>query len=352
MDQVIAMLKELTDAHGVPGNESAVLKVMENHIAPLADQITYDHLGSLIAEKIGSSEGPRIMIAGHLDEIGFMVTKITENGYLRVEPLGFWWVQNMMAHKVKVITRKKELTGIVGFKFPDVRNLKKTVEMKDMFIDIGAESKEQAEEFGVRPGDTVAPLSEFTVLENPKMMVAKAWDNRIGCGAAIEVLRSLQGKKHDNTVYGVGTVQEEVGLRGAKTATAAISPDVMFAVDVTVADDAPGDRSTAKMGKGPGIVLKDHAHIAHKGLRDYVISVAEKENIPYQVLTIENGGTDAGQAQFNGKGVPALSITIPTRYIHSHNGILHRDDFENTVKLITACIEGMNNDWLKRLHAE
>ncbi|MED2971134.1 M42 family metallopeptidase [Fictibacillus sp. B-59209] len=352
MDQLLTMLKDLTDAPGVPGNERAARKVMENYISPYADRMAHDYLGSLIAEKKGNSDGPRIMIAGHLDEVGFMVTNITEEGFLRVEALGFWWMQNMMAHRVKVITRKKELTGILGFKFPDVRNLKKTVEIKDMFVDIGAESRQQAEVFGVRPGDSVVPDTEFSVLENSKYLAAKAWDNRIGCAAAIEVMKALHNQEHSNTVYGVGTIQEEVGSRGAKTSAAAISPDVMFAVDVTVADDVPGDRGLVKTGKGPAIILKDNYYIPHKGLRDFVIQVAEEEGIPYQLATLENGGTDAGEAQFDGKGVPALSITVPTRYIHSHNSILHRDDFENTVKLVTACVARIDNDWLERLHAE
>ncbi|MGC4377444.1 M42 family metallopeptidase [Fictibacillus sp. Mic-4] len=348
MDQTLKMFKELTEAHGVPGNEREVRKVMEKYIIPFADSIQYDHLGSLIAEQKGTSEGPRIMVAGHLDEIGFMVTKITEEGFLRIEPLGFWWTQNMMAQKVKVITRQKEVKGIIGFKFPET-NREKTVEMKDMFIDIGAESKEQAVEYGVRPGDMVIPDTELTQLENPKLLVAKAWDNRIGCSITIELLKQLKETEHPNTVFGVGTVQEEIGCRGAKTSTEAVAPDVMFAVDVTIANDVPGDKSTSKMGKGPVIFIKDSYHIPHKGLLDFVIETAEEEQIPYQLDAV-SGGTDAGAAQYFGRGVPSIAITVPTRYIHSHTGLLNRDDFENAVALIKSCIRKMDSTWLKNLH--
>lgn len=343
-NQTLDMFKELTETHGVPGNESAVRKVMEKYIAQYADQISHDGLGSLIAEKKGTKPGPKVMVAGHLDEIGFMVTQITEDGFLRVQPLGFWWTHTMLAQQVKVITRKKEITGVFGFKFPAVDTLKKTLDMKDMFVDIGAESKDQAQEFGVRPGDMVVPVFPFTVMENSNYMMAKAWDNRIGCAIAIEVLKELQNKEFAGSVFGVGTVQEEVGCRGAKTATHVINPDIMFAVDVTIANDVPGGKPTCKTGKGPTIFLRDSLMIAHKGLLNHVIEIAESNNIPYQLEGLQNGGTDAGSSHLHAEGVPSLAITVPTRYIHSHAGILHKDDFENAVKLVVKVIESLNDE--------
>lgn len=346
-NQTLDMFKELTETHGVPGNESAVRKVMEKYIAPYADEVSYDGLGSILAEKKGTKSGPKVMVAGHMDEIGFMVTQITDDGFLRVQPLGFWWTHTMLAQQVKVITRKKEITGVFGFKFPGPDTMKKTLEMKDMFVDISAESKEQAQEFGVRPGDMVVPVFPFTVMENSNYMMAKAWDNRIGCAIAIEVMKELQDKEFAGSVVGVGTVQEEVGCRGAKTATHVANPDIMFAVDVTISDDVPGAKPTCKTGKGPVIFLKDTMMIAHKGLFDYVINIAEENNIPYQLEALRNGGTDAGSSHLHGDGIPSLAITVPTRYIHSHAGILHKEDFENTVKLVVKVIESLNDDKYK-----
>lgn len=217
MDETLTMLKDLTDARGIPGNEKEVREVMKEYIKPLADEMDTDNLGSLIARKTGDAKGPKIMVAGHLDEVGFMVTRIDDDGYVYFQTTGGWWSQVMLAQRVTIMTAKGDVTGIIGSKPPHVLSAearKKPVEIKDMFIDIGAADKEEAREFGVRPGDSIVPYFEFTPLKNEKMLLAKAWDNRIGCAIAIEVLKRLQDVNHPNIVYGVGTVQEEVGLRG------------------------------------------------------------------------------------------------------------------------------------------
>ena len=221
-----------------------------------------------------------------------------------------------------------------------------------MFIDIGASSKEEAMEWGVLPGDMVVPYFEFSVMNNEKLLLAKAWDNRIGCAIAIDVLKGLKDEKHPNIVYGVGDVQEEVGLRGAKTSTVKVKPDIGFAVDVGIAGDTPGitaKESTSKMGDGPQIVLYDASMVSHKGLRNFVVDTAEENSIPYQFETIPGGGTDAGSMHISLNGVPSLSIGIATRYIHSHAGILHRDDYENTVKLIIEVIKKLDSETVNKL---
>ncbi|MEK4565856.1 M42 family metallopeptidase [Alkalihalobacillus sp. FSL R5-0424] len=354
-DQQLKMLKDLTDAKGISGFEEEARKVMNTYIAPYADNVYTDRLGSLVAKKTGSQEGPKIMVAGHLDEIGFMVTSIDSKGFLRFQTVGGWWGQVMLAQRVTVVTEHGEVPGIIGSKPPHILTpeaRKKPVEIKDMFIDIGAESKEQAEEFGVRPGDAIVPVCEFTVMKNEKLLMAKAWDNRIGCAIAIDVLRLLKDVDHPNTVYGVGTVQEEVGLRGAKTSAALIQPDIGFGVDVGIAGDTPGiteNEALAKMGNGPQIVLYDASMIAHKGLRDFVVKTADEHNIPYQFESMAGGGTDSGAIHLTANGVPSLSITVATRYIHTHAAILHRDDYENAVKLIVEVIKKLDTETVKTI---
>ncbi|KQL32655.1 M42 family metallopeptidase [Psychrobacillus sp. FJAT-21963] len=359
LDETLTMLKELTDAKAIPGNEREARKVMEKYIAPHADKIEYDNLGSLIAEKVGDANGPKIMVAGHLDEVGFMISKIDDKGFLSFQTVGGWWSQVMLAQRVTIVTRKGDtITGVIGSKpphilTPDAR--KKAVEVKDMFIDIGASSKEEAMEWGVLPGDMVVPYFEFTVMNNEKLLLAKAWDNRIGCAIAIDVLKGLKNEKHPNIVYGVGNVQEEIGLRGAKTSTVKVKPDIGFAVDVGIAGDTPGitaKESTSKMGEGPQVILFDASMVSHKGLRDLVIDTAEENNIPYQFEMIPGGGTDAGSMHISLNGVPSLSIGIATRYIHSHAGILHRDDYENTVKLIIAVIKKLDRNTVNQITFE
>lgn len=354
-DETLTMLKELTDAKGIPGNEKEVRDVFERYIQPYADEVTRDNLGSSIAKKAGDVNGPKIMIAGHLDEIGLMITRIDENGFLYFQTVGGWWNQVMLAQRVTIMGAKGDVTGVIGSKPPHVLSpeaRKKPYEIKDMFIDIGASSKEEAESFGVKPGDAVVPYFEFTQLKNENMLMAKAWDNRIGLAMAIDVMKALKDEKHPNTVYGVGTIQEEVGLRGAKTSAHAIQPDIGFGVDVGIAGDTPGiskQDADNKLGDGPQIVLYDASMISHKGLRELVIETAEENHIPFQYTSIAGGGTDSGSIHLTGNGVPSLSVTIATRYIHSHAGILHREDYENAVKLLVEVIKKLDHEMLNKL---
>lgn len=355
-DETLTMLRDLTNARAIAGNEKESRDVMTKYITPFADKVENDNLGGVIAKKVGDSEGPKIMVAGHLDEVGFMVTRIDDKGFLKFQTVGGWWSQVMLAQRVQVITRSGEtIVGVIGSKPPHILPAaarKQPYEIKDMFIDIGATSKEEVESWGVRPGDMVTPYFEFTVMKNEKHLLAKAWDNRIGCAIAIEVLKGLKSQKHPNIVYSCGVVQEEVGLRGSKTAAHKINPDIGFAVDVGIAGDTPGispKESNSKMGAGPQIIIYDGSMVAHKGLRDLVIDTAEEKGIPYQFEAIPGGGTDAGSIHLTANGVPALSIGIATRYIHSHAGILHRDDFENTVKLVIEVIKKLDRETVNKI---
>ena len=355
LDETLTMLKDLTDANAISGDEKEARDVMEKYIAPYADEVYTDNLGSLIAKKTGDENGPKIMVAGHLDEVGFMVTRIDKNGFLYFQTIGGWWSQVMLAQRVTIKTKNGNLTGVIGSKPPHILSpeaRKKPVEIKDMFIDIGASSKEEAEAFGVRPGDSVIPYFEFTQMNNEKMLLAKAWDNRIGCAIAIEVLKQLENEQHPNIVYGVGTIQEEVGLRGAKTSAHLINPDIAFGVDVGIAGDTPGisdQEADSKLGEGPQIILYDASMISHKGVRNLVVATAEEKNIPFQYSSMAGGGTDSGAIHISQDGVPALSITIATRYIHSHAAMLHRDDFDNAVKLIVEVIKKLDSEKVKEI---
>ncbi|MFJ6208095.1 M42 family metallopeptidase [Lysinibacillus sp. NPDC092081] len=356
LDPTLQMFKDLTDANGIAGNERAPREVMKKYIGPYADLVETDNLGSVIAKKVGDENGPKIMVAGHLDEVGFMVTQIDDKGFIKFQTVGGWWSQVMLAQRVTITTRKgEEIIGVIGSKPPhilpaDVRN--KVVDIKDMFIDVGAASKDEVLKWGVRPGDMVTPYFEFNVMKNEKYLLAKAWDNRIGCAIAIDVMKALQNEKHPNILYSVGNVQEEVGLRGAKTATHKIQPDIGFAVDVGVAGDTPGvtaKESTSKMGAGPQIVVYDASMVSHRGLREFVLDVADDHNIPYQFEAMAGGGTDAGSIHVTANGIPALSIGIATRYIHSHAGILHRDDYDNAVKLMVEVIKKLDRDAVNKI---
>ncbi|MGC4376149.1 M42 family metallopeptidase [Fictibacillus sp. Mic-4] len=355
LDETLTLLKDLTDAKGIAGNEREPREVMKRYVEPYAEEVVTDNLGSLIAKKTGDGSGPKVMLAGHLDEVGFMVSQITDKGFLRFQPVGGWWGQVMLAQRVTVVTKNGEIPGVIGSKPPHILSpeaRKKPFEIKDMFIDIGATSKDEALEFGVRPGDMIVPYCEFTVMKNEKFLLAKAFDNRVGCAIVVDVLRRLKEEKHANTVYGVATVQEEVGLRGAKTAANYIEPDIAIAIDTGIPGDTPGvteKEALSKLGDGPQIILYDASMVSHKGLRDFVIATAEELNIPYQLDTTPGGGTDAGNIHLTGTGVPTLAMSVATRYLHTNASIIHRDDYENSVKLIVEVIKRLNAEKVKEI---
>jgi endoglucanase len=356
LDNIETLLKELTEAPGVPGYESAVRAIIRRHLEPLAT-IEQDKMGSIIGKKVGTSASPRVMLAGHMDEIGFMVKMITKEGFLRFLPLGGWWDQVLLGQRVIVKTAQGDVTGVIGAKPPhllpaDERN--KVVEKKDMYMDIGTTSEDEVRERGVRPGDPVVPVSEFAILANPKTYLSKAWDDRIGCAVFIETLRQLADKPHPNTVYGVGTTQEEVGLRGAKTSAHIVNPDVAIVLESDIAGDVPGikpEESSTKLGKGPTLCMYDARMIPNLRLRDLVIATAKELDIPLQFSAMEGGATDGGMIHIHNEGVPTVVIGVPARHIHSHGGIIHRDDFDHALKLVVAVVQKLDQARVSELTA-
>ena len=346
MSKYERLLKELTEAHGAPGFEDEAIEVMKSHIKA-ADEVTYDRLGSLIAKKKGKSESPRIMIAGHIDEVAFIVKEITAEGYLKFIPLGGWWGHVALAQNVIIKTSKGDIPGVVGSKPPHIledEERKKVMQLKDMFIDVGACDGFDVKSLGVKPGDPVIPDSRFQVMGNPDLDMSKAFDDRIGAAAAIAVINELKGINHPNTVYGVGTVQEEVGLRGAGTAAHVIDPDVAIVADVSLATDSPGSskETPGRLGTGPSVNIMDGSMIPNRHLRDFTVKIAEKNKIPFHFSSIERGGTDGGRIHMSRAGVPSLYLGIATRYIHSHTGVIHKGDFENLVKLILGMVKKLD----------
>ncbi len=339
MDHKLEFLKEITDIPGVSGFEDEVRIFIEQKMQGLAE-VSKDNLGSCICKKSGLSQTPKIMMAGHMDEIGMMVTYITEDGFLKFQTLGGWWEQVMLAQRVVVKTSSGDIVGLIGSKPPHIlksEERKKVMRKDQMFIDIGASSREDAKHMGVLPGDPVVPVSSFQQMKNPKYLMAKAWDNRIGCAIFMETIKQLQDIEHPNTVYGVGTVQEEVGLRGAVTSVEAVDPDIGIALEVDIAGDMPGVKeyeAQSKLGQGPSMLIYDRSMIPHRRLRDFVVETAKDADIPLQFNTMSGGSTDAGRIHLHKIGVPSVVICVPTRYIHSHAGIIHLDDFDGAVALM------------------
>ncbi len=216
------------------------------------------------------------------------------------------------------------------------------VRKDDMFIDVGAKDRKEAEtKLGIRIGDPIAPDSRFGTLKNKKLLIGKAWDDRVGCGVFIDVLHALERVKHPNSVYGVGTVQEEVGTRGAKTSAEVVKPDICLVVESGIAADVPGikpEETQGKLGGGPLLYVLDGGMIGHRRLRDFVIDCAEESKIPCQLSVLTGGATDGRPIHLHATGVPTLFLGVPVRYIHCHTGIVHSDDYDRTVKLLVEIV--------------
>ena len=349
-DELVSFFSRLSESFGPSGFESEPINLIKERYSIFSESSIRDGLGSLIFKKSGETEGPKVMAAGHVDEIGFIIVSIEDNGFLKFETLGGWASTTLPAQRVIVRTKRGDHVGVITSKpphlmTPEERN--KPIEIKDLFIDVGAKNKDQVKEMGIRIGDPVAPLAPFEVLRGGKAWLGKAFDDRVGTLVVMEVLRNLRegGVNHPNTYYAVATVQEEVGLRGAETAADVVNPDVFIAVDVDIAGDSPGITSAeapAKMGEGVSIITWDRSMIPNFKLREFVIEVAEEENIPYQLSAVR-GGTDAGRVHLHSKGVPSVVLGIPTRHIHSHSSILSPDDVEATMKLLLALIRKMDS---------
>ncbi|MEK5235670.1 M42 family metallopeptidase [Paenibacillus sp. FSL L8-0470] len=346
------LFKTLTEFPAAPGFERELRAFVKDAMTPYTEEFVQDRLGSLFGVLRGEENGPKIMVAGHFDEVGFMVTGITDNGMIRFQPLGGWLASAVAAQRLQIITPKGTLTGVVGstpihLLSEDERN--KTGDIRRMYIDIGADSREEAQSYGVALGQQILPICPFTPLANPKKIMAKAWDNRYGLGLAIELVKALHGRKLPNTVFAGATVQEEVGLRGARTAANLLSPDIFFGLDASAAADMTGDRQAfGQLGQGALLRIYDPTMITHRGLLEYVQDTADTHRIKYQYF-VSQGGTDAGQVHVSGIGVPSTVIGICSRYIHTSSSIIHSDDYDAAKELLIKLVEGLDRTTLQTI---
>ena len=344
----LKFLKEMLESFGPAGFEVETAAIVKKAVRAYADEVMMDKLGSVIFTRKGTAERPRVLLAGHIDEVGFVISGIDERtGFLTFNPLGGWWDQVLLSQRVVVRTEKGDLHGVIAAKPPHLlspEEQKKVVEKKMMYIDVGAASKKEATDMGVKIGDPVVPFSGFSTMKDGKLGMGKAFDDRIGAFIATEVVRRLseQKVKHPNTVYGAATVQEEVGARGAATVAHIVDPDVAIVLEVDIAGDVPGvqvQEAPAGMGKGPSILTFDSSMIPNQALKRFVIETAKKVKIPIQLSLVAMGGTDASRIHMSRAGCPSIVIGVPTRHIHSHVGILSFDDVENAVRLTLELVK-------------
>ncbi len=350
-DKSLDLMKRMMEAFGPSGFEREVNALCKEYMEPYSDEVIVDKLGTVTFVYKGESERPRVLMAGHTDEVGFIISSVSEEGFLTFNTLGGWWSQVLLGQRVVIRTGKGYVDGVIASKPPHIlpaEERKKVVEREKMFIDIGATSKEEAEESGVKIGDPVVPFSPFKIVQDGKVAMGKAFDDRIGTFIIMEAIRRIkeEGIGHPNTVYGAATVQEEVGLRGAQTIAHVVDPDVAIVLEVDIAGDVPGIKpheAITKMGKGPGLLTWDRSMIPNQPLKEFVINVAKEAEIPLQ-LSMISGGTDAGRIHMNRAGCPSVVVSVPTRHIHSHVGYLSLEDTENAILLVIELLKRLDSE--------
>jgi endoglucanase len=332
------LLKKLCEAPGIPGYEAKVRSIVEDELRGHVDSLETDALGNVIAHKAG--DGPVVVVAGHMDEIGFFVSHIEEeSGFLRINPAGGFDPVNLVAQRVLVHAEGGDLIGCVGRKAVHIlteEERKKPLDLRDLYVDLGLPA--EAVQKAVRLGDTVTLRQDF--IEFGDLVSCKAIDDRVGVYVGIEALKRTERLACD--LYFVGTTQEEVGLRGAQVAGFATKPRIGIALDVTIAADTPDvkpkDQVTC-LGKGVAIKIRDSASISHPALVRAMRELAEKNDIPHQIEILPRGGTDAGALQMAQDGAAVITLSIPARYVHSVVEAIHPNDVEAAIRLLAAFLE-------------
>jgi endoglucanase len=344
----IELLQKLSQAHGAPGHENEVRRILRTE---LGEGVYTDRAGNIFFRREGSSGYPKILIAAHMDEVGLMVQCIMDDGLIRFIALGGWWTHTLPAKRVRVRTGKGiEIPGVIGAKPPHFLSeseREKVMSIEDMFIDVGARDADEARKFGIRLGNPIVPDSSFVHMANPDLLLSKAFDDRAGLSLVVHAALESAKMSHPNTLVFAGTVQEEMGMRGAKAAASSANPDLAIVIEGAPADDLPStskqDRQ-AIMGGGPQVRFMDSSAIMNSKFTEFVIETAEKSSIPIQTAVRRKGGTDAAPIHLHASGVPTVVVAVPSRYIHTHNTIMDISDYMNALKLILRLVETLDEE--------
>ncbi|HJT53000.1 MAG TPA: M42 family metallopeptidase [Candidatus Angelobacter sp.] len=345
-DDTVKLLQSLADAAGPSGFEEPVRKIMFERMKPLSGKISYDGLGSVIA--VQGNAGPRIMVDAHMDELGGVIRRVTADGYLTMQMLGGWFDQALVDQRWTIIGSKGPVRAVTGIRDihivpADERN--KVFPRDSLFLDVGAKNAAEVAALGLEPGDPVAPDAPFEVLNGTQNYLGKGWDDRVGCAVLIAAMQKLAHATHPNQIFWVATVQEEVGLRGAHTASDVVKPEIGIAIEGGVTRDAPGVRpeeAQELLGGGPAIFLYDSSELPNRKFVTLIKQVARQKNIPLQTDLIQGYGDDSAEIQKSNGGVPTVNLVVPVRYTHAHNGIMNRGDFDKVVDLVVAILESLD----------
>ncbi|BBD89729.1 M42 family metallopeptidase [Staphylococcus caprae] len=349
--KTLERIKNLTELHGAPGFENEVRDYMKKEMAPYVDEFLQNKMGGFYGiKKSKKANAPKVMIAAHMDEIGFMITHITDKGMIQFTQLGGVANDIWQGQRLKVKNRNgDQVVGVVANIPKHFRTGNEAVpEIKDLMLDIGATSQEEVRSRGIEIGDTIVPDTIFTQLSEHRYS-AKAWDNRYGCVLAIEILELLKDTELDVDLYVGANVQEEVGLRGAKAAAEQINPDIAFVVDCSPANDIKGKQQlSGALGEGTLIRIKDGTMILKPQFRDYLLQLAESNDIAHQYY-ISPGGTDGGEIHKANEGIPTAVIGVCARYIHSTDAVFDIRDYYAARQLLKESIMNLTEQQIETL---
>jgi putative aminopeptidase FrvX len=352
-DRTVLLLQQLTDAAGPPGFEEPIRKVMVDAMKPLAGSLTFDGLGSIIATQ--GAQGPRVMVDAHMDELGGVIRRVTPRGLLTMQMLGGWLDQALVDQRWIIIGSKGAVRAVTGIRDVHVvpADERARVFSRDtLFLDVGAISEADVAAMGIGPGDPVVPDAPFTVMNGTDNYLAKAWDDRVGCGVVIEAMRRLSTLPHSNQIVWTITTQEEVGLRGAEAAAAVVKPAIAIAIEGGITGDVFGGRAEEtqeRLGAGPGIFLYDSSALPNRKLVDLVKRTAREKTLPLQTDLVQGYGDDSAAIQRSNGGVPTVNLVVPIRYTHAHNGIMNRRDFDQMVELLVALLQKLDAATVERV---
>jgi len=345
-DRTEALLHELSDAPGPSGFEEDVRRIMVREMKPLADQLTYDGMGSVIARQ--GSSGPRIMLDAHMDELGGVIRRTTKTGFLSMQMLGGWLDQALPDQRWIILGAKgpvHAVTGIRDIHVVPAEERSKVFPRDSLYLDVGAHSDAEVAAMGIGPGDPVVPDSPFVVLNGTQRYLGKAWDDRVGCAVLIEAMRRLRTSGHPNQIFFAATTQEEVGLRGAHTAADVAKPDIGIAIEGGITGDSPGrnpEETQAVLGGGPGLFLYDSSALPNRRLAALTRRTASAKGIALQLDLVQGYGDDSAEIQKSTGGAPTINLVVPARYTHAHNGIIDRADFDGMVDLVVALLQKLD----------
>lgn len=351
-DSTADLLRRLANAAGPPGFEEPVRKLMIDAMKPYAGSIRFDGLGSIIATQ--GTQGPRIMVDAHMDELGGMIRRITPRGLLTMQMLGGWLDQALVDQRWIIVGSKGPVLAVTGIRDAHVvpaEERARVFSRDSLFLDVGAQSEAEVRNLGIEPGDPVVPDAPFSILNGTDNYLGKGWDDRAGCAVIVEVMRRLATLPHGNQIVYAITTQEEVGLRGAHTASELIKPDIGIALEAGVTGDVAGhpEESQERIGAGPGIFVYNNSQLPNRKFIDFVKQAAAAKKLPLQYDLVTGYGDDSAEIQKSNGGVPTVCLLVPVRYTHAHNGIMNRRDFDQTVDLMVELLQRLDAAAVQRV---